>query len=379
MRVLHVIPSLSPVHGGPSRALPLMEDALLQLGVLVETATTDDDGPGKRRANLAANPVQEDGKTRWYFPKQTELYKVSLPMSRWLRENVKRYDVVHVHALFSHTSLAAARAARDAGVPYVIRPLGVLNRYGMGNRRAWFKRRSLRWFEGPLLNGAACIHFTSESERVEAEMLGVPFRCKIIPVGLPLPQERAEAKVRERLVASVCRVDPVKNLEGLLDAWSVLRPAFTEWRLAIAGDGEARYGRQLQDLARSLGVENSVEWLGRIELGQKNKLLERASLFVLPSFSENFGIAAVEAMAAGLPCLLGEGVAVGSEAEPVGACRVTKPDADCITRNLRELMQDVELRAELGRSAREFVEREYSFAAMGRRLASLYDEVTSQK
>ena len=165
MRILHVIPSLAPVHGGPSVVLPIMERVLTAEGCNVETVTTDDDGPGLRNGKGDGNAREENGVTRRYFPKQTEFYKVSLPLARWVKQEVKRFDVVHIHALFSHTSNAAANAARRAGVPYVIRPLGVLNQYGVTQRRTLLKRLSLRWVEQPILRHAAAVHFTLEAER----------------------------------------------------------------------------------------------------------------------------------------------------------------------------------------------------------------------
>src|SRR5688572_9999706 len=113
VKVLHVIPSLSLVHGGPSVALPIMEGALRDLGIEVETATTDDNGAGKRCTKALGVPTSENGVTRWYFRKQTEFYKVSLPLRRWLQREVSRFDVIHIHALFSFASVAAAMAARS--------------------------------------------------------------------------------------------------------------------------------------------------------------------------------------------------------------------------------------------------------------------------
>ncbi|MEQ1841601.1 MAG: glycosyltransferase, partial [Verrucomicrobiales bacterium] len=143
MRILHVIPSLALCHGGPSVVLPIMERALLAGGMEVETITTDDEGPGRRNGKGDGTPREENGIVRRYFPKQTEFYKVSFPLARWMRKALHDFDVVHIHALFSHTSIAAARAARSAGVPYVIRPLGVLNQYGITQRRALLKQLSL--------------------------------------------------------------------------------------------------------------------------------------------------------------------------------------------------------------------------------------------
>jgi hypothetical protein len=161
-----------------------MERALTAQGVEVETITTDDDGPSLRNNKGDGEVRDENGVVRRYFRKQTEFYKVSLPLARWLKREVRRYDAVHIHALFSHTSIAAARAAKQAGVPYIIRPLGVLNQYGITQRRAFLKQFSLRWVEGPILRQAAAVHFALDAEREEAWRLGIAFKTAVIPLGI---------------------------------------------------------------------------------------------------------------------------------------------------------------------------------------------------
>ncbi|OAM87877.1 hypothetical protein AW736_20280 [Termitidicoccus mucosus] len=288
---------------------------------------------------------------------------------------MKSYDLVHVHALFSHTSLAAARAARRAGVPYVIRPLGVLNHYGMTRRRARLKRLSFRWLESPLLRDAAAVHFTSEAEREEAESLGVPLRSAVIPLGVDVPETAADFAARKPWILYLSRIDPKKNIEGLLKAWAGLMAEFRDWKLMMAGDGDVGYVRQMHALAESLKLGERVEWLGRIEGEVKERRFREAGVYVLPSFSENFGIAAVEAMGAGLPCLLGEGVAVAQEAVKAGGCVLTAPDEGNIREGLRALLQDAARRQALGIAARRFALKEYSLEAMGQRLVGLYTRI----
>ncbi|PYT06915.1 MAG: hypothetical protein DMF60_08220 [Acidobacteria bacterium] len=122
MKVLHVIPSLSPQDGGPSFAMPLIARGLDIYGVQVDVATTE--GSRERRTN-------QNGVNVLYFRRQSEFYKVSLPLSRWLSEHIRDYDLVHIHGLFSYSSYTAATLAAKKGVPYIIRPLGVLNRWGI--------------------------------------------------------------------------------------------------------------------------------------------------------------------------------------------------------------------------------------------------------
>lgn len=377
MRSLHIIPSLSLAHGGPSVAMPLIAQSLFDAGVAVDVATTDDDGPGKRIDVETGKFVEQEHCRIIRFPKQTEFYKVSLPLASWLKAHVVEYDVVHVHALFSFASIAGARAARRAGVPYVVRPLGVLNRYGMEKRRAFLKRVSFTLLEGPLLRHAAAVHFTSEAELQEACSRGHIRNGVVIPLGVKVETLENVRGSGDETVLFLSRLDPKKNLEGLLRAWAAISGDFPRWRLVIAGDGEPDFVAGLKSLGEQLGVANRVDWVGKVEGEQKAHLLAQASVFVLPSLSENFGLAAAEAMLAGKACVFTRGVAVGEMAGKAGCARLVEGDVPGVASGLRELMRDDPGRLELGSKARSFASREFSLGAMGERLRRLYGEVVS--
>src|SRR6266478_6931973 len=120
MRVLHVIPSLSVKDGGPSLALPVMARALSQRGIGVTIATTDDDGRGKRQG-VALGQRTDDQRIHYiYFRKNTEFYKFSFQLTRWLLKHVTDFEVVHIHALFSYSSVVAGFVARSRQIPYII-------------------------------------------------------------------------------------------------------------------------------------------------------------------------------------------------------------------------------------------------------------------
>ena len=130
-KILHVIPSVGPHRGGPSVMMRTLARALSQAGMDVHVATTDDNGADRLNVPLG-EPQHEDGATFWYFPRQTNFYTFSWPLTRWLARHVREFDLVHIHALFSYAALPAAVLARWAGVPYIVRPLGTLNRWGIG-------------------------------------------------------------------------------------------------------------------------------------------------------------------------------------------------------------------------------------------------------
>lgn len=379
MRVLHVIPSLSAVHGGPTQAMASMEHALREQGVHLEIATTDDDGPDRHMAVPLGQAVAHAGTTHWYFPKRTEFYKVSPGLARWLAREAARFDLLHLHALFSFSTTAAARAARKAGVPYVVRPLGTLNHYGLTQRRRWLKSFSMALVERRILEHAAAVHFTSEAEAAQARKLGIAWREAIIPLGSEAPPASGAGPF-EPLKGGPCvlylsRLDPKKNLEGLLQACALLVPDFPGLRLLIVGDGSPAYVHELKSLARRLGLEPRVIWAGHLQGAAKAQAFAAADVFALPSFSENFGIAAAEALSAGLPCVLAEGVAIANEVARAGAGSCVAPTPQALAGALRRIMAEPQTRAAMSVHAARLAAERYSVDAMGRALKQLYCEL----
>ena len=178
LRVLHVIPSVSQSEGGPSYAVFAFARAAKLAGAETLIVTTGD------------NVVGNSGIECLGFRRNFEPYKVSFSLRRWLNDHVREFDLIHIHALFSFSSWAAARAAQKQNVPYIIRPLGVLNRWGLANRRRFLKQLWLRFIESPILERAASIHYTSQAERDEAAVIGPnvqQLKSFIIPIPVQQP------------------------------------------------------------------------------------------------------------------------------------------------------------------------------------------------
>ncbi len=361
--------------GGPARAIRVIERALTIAGARVTILTTDFDGPGRRLEASAQDAVGRDAE-RIYVKLWTEAYKFAPGAIPWLWRNVRRFHVVHIHSLFSFVSVVAGAIASARGVPFVIRPLGTLARYGVTRRRPMLKRLSMALVEGPLLRRAAFVHCTSRSELAEARSLGIPFQGDVIPLGVAAPSGRAAGSGStasgERRILFLSRIDPKKNVEGLLRAFALVNRRCPEAILLIAGSGQEDYVATLEHLSEELAIGSRVNWLGYVDGDRKTALLASADLFVLPSFSENFGIAVVEAMLAGLPCVLSRGVGVAEESLAAGASVVVAPEPAAIADAIIDLLEDGERRRHLGETARAWSEREFSTETMARRLLDLY-------
>jgi glycosyltransferase involved in cell wall biosynthesis len=285
-----------------------------------------------------------------------------------------------VHALFSFAPVVAAWLARKAGVPYVIRPLGVLANYGMTQRRPLLKRLSFALFERRLLEGAAAVQFTSRFEQSDAASLGFKCNDRLIPLGIdvgvaPLRRPRVADAPFELLF--VGRIDPIKNLESLIAALASLRSSSLAVHLKVAGEGDARYVAALKALAERQGVASAIEWLGYADGERKKQLLLNASAFVLPSHSESFGIAAVEALAAGLPCIVSRQVAIADDIADGDAGLVTGTDAASIAAGIRTMIARSDRHAAVSAAAQRLAASRFSRAIMGDRLVALYETIAA--
>jgi glycosyltransferase involved in cell wall biosynthesis len=422
MNVLHIIPSLSVKEGGPSFAATAMAEALAGQGVQVTVATTEgsreqEDASGMEPGGYSECAAANDrGYNVLAFRRNFEPYKVSFNLAKWLSRNATKFDLIHIHALFSFSSTRAARIALKNDVPYIVRPLGVLNRWGMENRRRIPKLISFRFVELPILLGAAAIHYTSEAERDEAALLDrrlAEHESAVIPLPVALGDlsevrgQRSEAsRMRagdpkvfrarypwldsRRIILFLSRIDRKKGLELLTDAFATVRQKNKEVALVIAGDGEASYVRELRDRARSNlrsgsasgsacptnpEEEEAIIWTGHLSGEMKAAALAAADVFVLPSASENFGIAAAESLAAGVPTIVSEEVALSSDIRQYDAGVVVKRDVQQLAGAISDLLSNRERAAGLAANGRRLAEERYSPEAVGRALHELYQKI----
>ena len=371
MRVLHVIPSLADRSGGPAAAIVPMCRALQAEGVDPLIVTTNEGQPRsgtEEVLNFEGVPVK-------CFPVQLGAsYKYSRPLATWLGKNVKNFDLVHVHAVFNHSSVAAASACRKAGVPYVVRPLGTLDPWSMKQKPV---RKRLFWFlfAKRLLTASAAVHYTAAAEKTATEEYLRMNHGRVVPLGVNVNGSEHDDSVanyfpelaREPYVLALSRLHPKKNLDGLIEAFHSLKEQ--RCRLVIAGEGPGEYLSFLRDKAR--GSER-ISFTGWVEGKQKEALMRCASLFVSPSRQENFGLSMLEAMACGVPVLVTSQVNLAREIHSAEAGWVV--ELEDLSNGLAVVMASERERMTRGKVAYEFAKR-YSWEKVGTDLADLYREI----
>jgi poly(glycerol-phosphate) alpha-glucosyltransferase len=290
--------------------------------------------------------------------------------------------VVHSHGLWMYPGVLARKMSEKAGCPLVISPHGMLEPWAL-NRSQWKKRVAHYFFEKRNFLAADCLHALCVPEARNFRRYGLQKPIAIIPNGInledvhPLPdREELAQRVPElrgkRRIVFLSRLHPKKGLPNLLRAWQRLAPDFKDWRLLIAGPDEAGHEQELKSLTGELGIGNSVMFLGPAYGDEKRQLLAAADLFVLPSFSEGFSMAILEAAAAGLPVLLTHECNFPELAAAGGGVEVS-PDESGVEAGLGQLLGlSAEQRAAMGRRGSELVKKSHAWPAIARQMLDVY-------
>ena len=376
MRILHVVPSYLPAvrYGGTIYCVHALAVATAQRGHEVHVFTTNVDGAGVSPVPTG-RPVDLDGVSVTYFPCGVgrRLYH-SPAMVRALATEVRSFDVLHLHSVFLWPTLAAARAARKASVPYVMTPHGMLVGDLIRRQRRLPKTVWIRLFERANIAAAATVHVTFELEKVEIETLGLcAKRFAVIPYVLDLPGAPLEdiglVPGRRPFVLSLSRINWKKGLDRLIQAMVHVPGA----DLVIAGNDEEGYRSKLEEMASGLG--GRVRFVGPVYGSEKWELMRSATVFALPSYSENFGIAVLEAMACGVPVVVTPEVGLASAVNEAGAGIVVEGEPEKLGAELSRLLADPARCRLMGTAGRKAAEEKFSRSAITDEMEAVYRSV----
>ena len=367
--------------GGPSKAIIEMVSALRKQGIDAEIATTNDDAQNHLEVPLNTLIDYKSVPIRFFHrlntPPSVREFSYSSTFKQWLSENIEHYDVIHIHAIFSFVSTYAMWLARKHNTPYIVRPIGQLEDWSLSQsqtKKKWY----LRLIEKGNIEGASAVHFTAESEREQALRRFPLLKAVTIPLGVNKsntlafkePPSSWNIKPNVATILYLSRLHPKKGLELLLEALSNIKD--NDFQLIVAGSGDDDYLSSLQQLTINLGLTSQCAFIGFIEGEEKQRLLEASDIFALTSYSENFGIAVLEAMAAGAMPFISEEVALSKivQENQLGVvCRLTVND---IREKMSVQINNIEHSNCLGSKAKSYVEKHYQWPAITRQLKQLY-------
>jgi glycosyltransferase involved in cell wall biosynthesis len=355
--------------------------ALVRRGHEVHVYTTNVDGDEDLDVQLGS-PIEFEGVQIHYFPVPAlrRLYWAPA-LGRRLRENMSQFDIVHLHSVYLWPTWAAARTARSCGVPYFISPRGMLVRDLIRKKSRWVKTAWIELIERHSVAAAAAIHVTSEVEATELEPLGLKARTVYcIGNGVEWPAEHSPlsagpfARVPQPYALFLSRINWKKGLDRVIRAWNQVR----ELHLLVVGNDEEDYLPRLRTLAEEQGVADRVHFLGPASDAAKWSLYESASVFVLPSYSENFGNVVAEAMAMGCPVVVTPEVGLANLVREVGCGIVCGGDPALIADAINRLAGDTAMRETMGARGKVAIRERLSWDAVSQSMESAYRNAIAQ-
>lgn len=382
MRVLHVVSSIDPKAGGPAVALSGLAMAQAAAGLRVSVLATWISGGNLDVAETFRRQgidVRLIGPCRAPFNRHPELVDA-------VTEAVAQADIVHIHSLWEEVQHQAARAAYRRHIPYIIRPCGMLDPWSLAQSR-WKKKLYMLWRLRKNLNRACALHFTADTERDLTRPLKLKAPAIVEPNGIDLkefehlpPRGGFRAKhgiAPDRPMAMfLSRLHPKKGLELLIPAFAQATAGqLSSALLVIVGPDAEGYQAKIEDLVARHGLRDRVIFAGMLRGADRVAALADADVFVLPSHQENFGIAVVEALAAGTPVIISDQVNIHQQISRAQVGAVVPLDIDRLAGEIGRWLGDGTLRGEAGRRARPFVWESYSFDEIARRWVGHYQEL----
>ena len=363
MKIIHYIPSIDRTAGGTSTYMQVLAKGL---GEIAEVQII---------THASENPLVMENCTVHYVPEFNPFKGAWRKRIAEMMEEVKP-DIVHVNCCWLPACAAVQRIAQKRGYKVVLTPHGMLEPWII-KRHYWTRKVPALWlYQKAAVQMADCVQATAESERDNLLKLGYNSNIKVVRLGIDaesIEMKRSWKKSRQILFLS--RVHVKKGINFLIEAAAELRSELQGYKILVAGEGDTDYVEAMKRKICDRGLQDIVQLIGGVYGGEKWRLFQTSDFFMLPTHSENFGLAIAESLASGTPVI----TTVGTPWSDLNSSEAgawieigTEPLVETLRRFLGLSEDELET---MGRNGRKLIETKYSAHVMAEQMMEVYKSV----
>jgi len=390
MKVLHVTPYYLPSikFGGPVQSIHSLNKYLLRKGIELDVYTTNTGVEEKGLFYHNYWKYLDNVKIKYFNFLGYDQYNFSPLLLVQLFKNVIQYDLIHVSLFWNFTVFSASVASILRGKNYIISPRGTLNYEAINIKSKSKKKFYYKLIAQHYLKRASAIHFTTEDEKENVlNHLKLNNKNFIVPNGIDieeykqLPRAGSFKKkypllMNSKYILFLGRINYKKGLDLLAKAFGELSSIYPDLYMVIAGP-DNNYQDELEIILRDLDVIEKVIFTGMLDGNKKIEAYVDADVFVLSSYSENFGMTVIEAMACGTPVVISNMVGIHREVKDNNAGIVTENKVDSLLVAIKSLLDNQELRKKYSENGKKFVKQYYDIDKVADSMISQYEYILS--
>ena len=360
MKGIHIVPSIEDEASGPSYSVVRLCESLLESGHQVILMTLGD----------------SEKKFSFHRPYKRVKFLYRLGLSSVMKKDIDKIarndsiDYIHSHGLWMMPNIYAGWIAKKYNIPLIISPRGALSEKAMKTGLILIKNLFWHIFQKKILLSASCFHATSDAEYEDIRRIGFKQPVIIIPNGIDFQEKIKKTKQPHKTLLFLGRIHPIKGIENLLYAWSEVHSFFPDWRLKIAGPGERIYVEKIKSLSSTLSLER-VDFLGPLYGKNKWDAYRNSELYILPSFSENFGMTVAESLSVGTPVITTKGTPWRGVIDKKSGYWVENSKNSLVS-CLQEALPDLLKLRKMGLNGQRWMLQAYSWDAVAKEMQAMY-------
>lgn len=292
MKVLYVIPSLDKRMGGTVYSV-LNYYHSIRKNIDVTVVSTFGKNEIKYLDKLVANDTNILN-----FKTDVNIWRFSVSFLKYLKNNIYKFDVVHIHGMWSFPTWYSAKCAYKNNIPYIVSPHGMVKKYALNHKKI---RKKIYWklVEEKIFNRAKYIHCITSGEQKSVRMLSSS-KTFLLANAVVVGKYKNNIDLSERYLLFLGRLDPIKGLDNLICSMKLI----DNIKLVIAGYGDERYVQHLRKKTLDLDLSERVSFVGFVEKGNVYKLFNNALATVVCSYTEVFSLVALESIANSTPVVI---------------------------------------------------------------------------